>query len=254
MIAITRDVSPAVAQCELTHLERTPVDYERASAQHHAYRELLASLGCEVVEIPGDAAFPDCVFVEDTAVVLGELAVITRPGAVSRRGETAAVAAALARYRDVVPLGGPPSATLDGGDVLVLGETIYVGRSARTNDAGIAELRAIVEQYAYEVVPVEVTGCLHLKSAITRVSRDVLLANRAWIDEVPFASWTLIGVDEDEPFAANALLVGDIVVFPGAFPRTRASLEARGITVRTVDADELAKAEGGVTCCSLLVE
>lgn len=253
MIAMTRDVSPSVAQCELTHLERIPVDYGRAVAQHRAYRELLASLGYEVIELPGDAAYPDCVFIEDTAVVLGELAVITRPGAESRRGETEAVAAALARYRDVIPLGGDSSATLDGGDVLVLGETIYAGRSRRTNDAGIAALRAIVEQYAYDVVPVDVTGCLHLKSAVTRVSREALLVNRSWFDATPFERWTLIDVDEHEPAAANALLASEVVLFPSAFSRTRGKLEAAGISVRTVDADELAKAEGGVTCCALLI-
>jgi dimethylargininase len=233
MIAITRDVSPAVAACELTHLQRTPIDFERARVQHEAYRALLRELGCEVVGIPADAAFPDCVFVEDAAVVLDELAVITNPGAASRRGETAAVAEALRPYRTVVSMEPGPAATLDGGDVLVAGRTIFVGRSARTNDRGIAAFRALVAPHGYDVRAVDVTGCLHLKSAVTLVADDALLVHRAWIDAGPFAGWALIDVD----------------------PRTatRKRLESRGIDLRTVDADELAKAEGGVTCCALLV-
>lgn len=246
MIAITRDVSPSVARCELTHLARTPIDYGRAVAQHAAYRALLASLGCEVIDIPADPAYPDCVFIEDAAVVLSDLAVITRPGAESRRGEVDAVAEVLARHRPLARIEGP--GTVDGGDVLVLDDRIFVGRSSRTNDAGIDQLRALTHR---EVIPIDLQGALHLKTAITRVSGEALLVNRSWIDIAPFAGWTLIDVDPDEPFAANALLVGQTVVHPRAFPKTRAKLAA--FDVRTVDADELAKAEGGVTCCSLLL-
>jgi dimethylargininase len=246
VIAVTRDVSPAVARCELTHLARTPIDQGRAVAQHAAYRALLASLGCELVDVAGDAAHPDCVFIEDTAVVLDDLAVITRPGAESRRGEVDAVASVLTRYRPIVRIEAP--GTIDGGDVLVLGERIFVGRTSRTNDEGIAQLRVLTGR---EVIPIEVRGALHLKTAVTRVAPDALLVNRAWIDAAPFAGWRMIDVDPSEPFAANALLAGQTIVYPAAFPRTRARLA--GLDVRTVDADELAKAEGGVTCCSLLV-
>ena len=246
MIAVTRDVSPSIALCELTHMERTPIDYARAAQQHSAYRQLLASLGCEVIAIPGEVKYPDCVFIEDTAVVLDDVAVITRPGAESRRGETRAVAESLERYRRLAFIEAP--ATIDGGDVLVLDDRIFVGISQRTNEAALEQLRAITGR---EVIPVPVHGCLHLKSAITRVSRDALLVNRAWIDVTPFAGWTL--VDAEEPFGANALRIDDVSFYPSAFPRTEARLRALGIDVRTVDADELAKAEGGVTCCSLVV-
>jgi len=241
MIAITRDVSPSINSCELTHLEAETIDVARAGLQHEKYRELLASLGLEVVSIPADPAYPDCVFIEDTAIVLDDLAVITRPGAPSRRGETRAVAEVLARYRRLVDIEAP--ATIDGGDVLVLDDRIYVGVSSRTNEAALAQLRDLTRR---EVIPVNVHGCLHLKSAITRVSRDTLLVNREWIDAAPFAGWTLI--DVEEPFAANALLVGETVVYPDAFPKTRARLQG---DVRTIDVSELAKAEGGVTCCFL---
>jgi len=244
MIAITRDVSPSINACELTHLEPQTIDYLMASAQHDQYRELLASLGIEVVSIPADPAYPDCVFIEDTAIVLDDVAVITRPGAASRRGETRAVADVLERYRPLAHIEAP--ATIDGGDVLVLDDRIYVGLSQRTNEAALAQLRVHTRR---EVIPVSVHGCLHLKSAITRVSKGELLVSRGWIDVAPFDGWTLI--DVEEPFAANALLAGGTVVYPNAFPRTRDKL--RHLDVREVDASELAKAEGGVTCCSLIL-
>ncbi len=243
MIAITRDVPRSIALCQLTHRDREPIDFVRATLQHQDYRRLLASLGCEVVSLPADDAYPDCVFVEDTAIVLDDMAVLTRPGAESRRGETRAIADALAAYRPLVHIEAP--ATLDGGDVLVLDDRIYVGLSTRTNEAAIGQLRWLTRR---EVFPVDVRGALHLKSAVTRVSRNALLVNRAWIDVAPFAGWTLI--DAEEP---NALLVGNVVVYPSSFPSTAEALRSRGIDVRTIAADELAKAEGGVTCCSLLV-
>jgi len=248
MIAITRDVSPSIAKAELTHLERVPIDYERAREQHEEYRALLASLGCEVISLPGDAAYPDCVFIEDTAFVLDEMAVITRPGAESRRGEVGVVAEALASLRPLVRIAEP--ATLDGGDVLVLDERIYVGRSERSNENALAQLRQLTGR---EVIGVDLHGALHLKTAVTRVSRDTLLVNREWIDVAPFAGWTLLDVDPTEPFGANAVLLDEVVIYAAAYPRTRAKLESHGMNVRTVHADELAKAEGGVTCCSLLV-
>lgn len=246
MIAITRDVSPSIARAELTHLQRTPIDYDRAVEQHRQYRELLAALGHTVLELPGDAAYPDCVFVEDTAIVLGDVAVITRPGAESRRGETALMAETLAPYRRLAYIEAP--ATIDGGDVLVLDERIYVGLSERTNEAALGQLRRLAGR---EVIPVAVHGALHLKTAVTRVAADTLLVNRDWLDLTPFAGWKLIDTDPSEPFGANALLIDSVVIYPSAFPRTRTRLT--GLDVRTVDADELAKAEGGVTCCAVLV-
>lgn len=247
MIAITRDVSPSVTRGEVTHIERVPVDYQRAVAQHEQYRNVLRSLGCEVISLPGDAQYPDCVFVEDTAVVLDDLAVITRPGAESRRGEVDVVANALAPYRKLVRIEAP--GTLDGGDVLVLRDRIYVGRSSRSNEAAVEQLRTLTGR---EVIFVDVHGALHLKTAITAVAENTLLVSRDWVDLAPLAGFTFI--DAIEPFGANAVRIGDAVIYPRAFPKTRARLEEHGIDVHVVDADELAKIEGGVTCCSLLVE
>jgi dimethylargininase len=251
LIAITRSVSATIERCELTHAERTPIDVERAREQHRAYESCLASLGCEVRRIPEDDRYPDAVFIEDTAIVLDELAILTRPGAESRRGEVDAVAEVLRDYRAVAGIDEP--AMLDGGDVLQLDRVLYVGRSLRTTSRGIDNLRALVAPHGYRVEAVTVDGCLHLKSAVARVSGDALLMNRAWVPAAMFADWRIIEVDASEPTAANALRIGDSVVFPEELTHTRRRLEAEGIDVRPVPASELAKAEGGVTCCSLIV-
>ena len=249
MIAITRDVSRSIQLAEITHVQPQRIDYVLAGYQHHQYRRLLESLGCEVVRLPADDRYPDCVFIEDTAIVLEDLAVITRPGAESRRGETRVVADALEPYRPLVHIEAP--ATIDGGDVLVLDDRIYVGLSERTNEAAIGQLRFHTRR---EVIPVRIDGCLHLKSGVTRVSRDTLLINRDCVDASAFAGWGFIDVDRAEPFGGNALLLGNVVIYPSELPKTRARLEAHGLDVRAVDQSELAKAEGGVTCCSLLVK
>jgi dimethylargininase len=252
-IAITRGVSPAIGRCELSYREREPIDVALAERQHLAYERCLADLGCTVVRLPAEPDLPDSVFVEDTAIVLPELAVVTRPGAGSRRAETAAVAAALGPWRRDVRHLGPPG-TLDGGDVLVAGPRIFVGRSRRSDAAGRGGLRELLAPFGYEVVPVPVRGCLHLKSAVTAVAADRLLVNPAWTDRSAFAGLEILEVDPAEPDAANALRVGGSVVFPAAFPRTRRRLERAGIAVVTVDVSELARAEGAVTCCSLVFE
>lgn len=250
-VALTRAVPPSILRCELTHVQRAPIDVHRAAAQHRRYEKALEAMGCTVRRLPATPDLPDSVFVEDVAVVLPEVAVVTRPGAASRRAETASAAEALAAYRPLARIQAP--GTMDGGDVLRVGRRIVVGRSARTNADGIRQLRAIASAYGYEVAAVSVAGCLHLKTAVTQVSDGAVLLNPAWIDADVFAAMDRIDVHPDEPFAANALRVGDAVLFPAAFPRTRERLEARGIAVRTVDADELAKAEAGLTCCSIIV-
>ena len=250
-IAITRDLSPAFERCELTHMERAAIDLGLARLQHQAYEDCLAELGCHVYRLPASPDLPDSVFVEDIAVVLDEAAVITRPGAASRRPEVPAVEEALAGYRGLLCI--EPSATLDGGDVLLLGKQLFVGKSERTNEAGIEQLRSIVGPLGYAVTGVPVHGCLHLKSAVTRLDDRTLLINKDWVDPVHFADFDLIEVNPSEPYAANCLPIGDAIIFPAAFPKTRARLEARGDRIVSVDVSELAKAEGAVTCCSLII-
>jgi dimethylargininase len=252
LIAITRPVSESIVRCELTHVQRAPIDLSIARRQHEAYQRLLQSLGVTIVSLPAEPELPDAVFVEDAAIVLDEVAVITRPGAVSRRPETASVAAALARYRPLLHL--DPPATLDGGDVLRVGRRIFVGRSSRTNESAVARLRTLLQPFGYQVDSVELTGCLHLKSAATHVGDGLLLVNPDWLSGRELSHFDQIAVDPGEPMAANALLVGSTVVHGSQFPRTRGRLEKRGLIVAPVDCTELAKAEGAVTCCSILVD
>lgn len=246
-----RDLSPEIGRCELSHLDRVPIDIPRAVRQHEQYVSALAEAGCAIDRLPQAPQLPDGVFVEDTALVLEELAVITRPGAASRRPETDSVAVALEPFRPIRRMTGP--GTLDGGDVLVTGRSVFVGLSGRTTRAGAAELARMVAPAGYEVRIVPVQGCLHLKSAVTDVGDATLLINPEWVDPAGFEGFRLIPVDPGEAFAANALRIGARVIHPAAFPRTAIRLRAEGLEVREVEADELAKAEGGVTCCSLLI-
>jgi dimethylargininase len=250
-IAITRLISPRFAECELTHIERTPIDLDLAHLQHHAYVNALRELGCEVIELPAEANLPDSVFVEDTAFILPEVAVITRPGADSRKPETGSIIQALTPLIELVCVQAP--ATVDGGDVLVLGKKIYVGLSTRSTREAVDQLNQLLDEYGYSVTGVELHDCLHLKSAVTRVDDKTLLINGNWVDSNYFEGFELIEVDPSEPHAANCLPVGQSIVFPGAFKKTAAKLEKRGYRVITLDVSELAKAEGAVTCCSLII-
>ena len=251
-VAITREISPSITRCELTHLARQPIDLELARSQHAEYERALRGLGCSVYRLTAAADLPDAVFVEDCAIVLDEVAVIGRPGAPSRRAEVAAVERALGDVRRLVHIEAP--ATLDGGDVLRAGRTIFVGVSSRTNGAGIEQLRRLTERLGYSVVAIEVHGCLHLKSAATEVAPGTLLVNPTWLPSGAFSGFDRIDVDSREPFGANALRIGDDLVYAAAFPRTHERLESCGLAVHVVDVSELAKAEGAVTCCSLIVE
>ncbi len=249
-IAITRAVSNAIGACELTHLERSPIDVARAQAQHAAYVRALSALGCEVVELESLAEHPDAVFVEDTALVLDEVAVMTRPGAESRRGELASIELALAPHRRCLRIEAP--GTLDGGDVVVLGRRVLVGRSSRSNDAGIDALRHALAPYDYAVEGVDVRGCLHLKSAACALDERTVVINPAWIDASTLGAERVIETDPGEPEAANVVPVLGRVLHAKSFPRTRARIVAMGFDVMPVEAGELAKAEGALTCCSLI--
>ena len=253
-IALTRPVSPRLAECELTHLPRCTIDAELAASQHRAYCETLARLGCDVRELPAEPDLPDGVFVEDTAVVLDELAVIARPGAAARRAETASVEAALRAYRPLERIRAP--ATLDGGDVLRIGRTILVGLSPRTGEAAVDQLREHLAPHGYQVCGLPVTAALHLKSACTAIAPDTLVVNREWLDAGALVAaaphLSLLDVAPNEPRGANHLLIDGTVLSPASCPRTTDRIRARGITVEVVDVSELEKAESGVTCSSLI--
>ena len=250
LTAITRAVSPALANCELSFIARRPIDLDLARAQHRGYEQLLEKLGARVISLSAEPALPDSMFVEDPALVLDELAVIFPLGMDSRRPEAASLATALSKFRELTYVTLP--GTIEGGDILRVGRKLFVGLTKRSNLAGHHQLAAIVAPHNYEVVSVPVTGCLHLKSAVTSLRRDTLLANRARFETTAFAGFQWIDVEASEPHAANALALGGTVIFPASFPRTRARIESDGFHVTPLDISELQKAESGLTCSSLI--
>ena len=252
LTAITREISPDMNHCELTHLERRVIDVDLARHQHEQYQAALSSLGCEVHSIPTEPGLADSVFIEDTALVLDELAVLCQPGAISRRPEIVAVKSALEPYRNLESILAP--GTVDGGDLLLIGKTIYAGLTTRTNQGGIEQLGNIVGAYGYRVIPVENSKCLHLKSAASKIAANTLLVSPQWIDITAFKDHELVSVDEKEPGAANAVLAGTSLIYPSAFPQTAEKLARLGFNVNPVNISEAQKAEGAVTCCSLIFE
>ena len=252
LIAVTRPVSPTLADCELTHRPRVAIDVARVEAEHEQYERTLRFLGATVVRAAYAPELPDAMFVEDTAIVLDDVAIITRPGAPSRVPEIESMDDVLRDYMPTVRIQSP--GTIDGGDVLRVGRTLYVGLSSRTNCDGAAQLTAIARKHGYEVVPMTVTGCLHLKSAVSRVAERTLLINDGFVRRDAFGSVEMLAVDAAEPDGANALLVGESVMYASHFPRTAERLDRAGIEVVRVPCAEIAKAEGGLTCCSVLFE
>jgi dimethylargininase len=254
--AFTRAVSSRIAECQLTHLERTPIDTAKAARQHAGYEAALAQAGLEIIRLPDLPEDPDAVFVEDTALLLDGHAIVTRPGAPSRIGETGSTASGLAGHFQVHHI---TEGYLDGGDVMRIDQTLYVGLSTRTDEEGIAALRALAEPISYSVVKAELRDCLHLKTGATFAGTDiagqrVLLFNPGAVDPAQFRGVHALAVSADEPSAANSLRVGDYLILPAGNPKTAAALRDRGFHVLEVDVSELQKAEAGVTCMSLIDE
>jgi dimethylargininase len=250
-VAITRAPGPELVRCELTHLERQPIDVGRAVEQHRAYQDALRATGFKVVELPADPTLSDGVFVEDTALVLDELAVITSPSPPSRRKEWPAIEAALQLFRPVVRL--PPTAYLEGGDVLRMGRVLYVGQGGRTQKAGLAALDKIVRALGYKVVPVPLHDSLHLKSACCALDAETVLVNQEWLDPGILSGLRLVNVPADEPRGANVLALPGKTFVSASFPQTADLLCDLGHRVVTLDVSELHKAEAGLTCMSLVV-
>ena len=254
--AFTRAVSPRLAECELTHLRRVPIDVAKAEAQHSAYERALADAGFEVIRLPDLTDHPDGVFVEDTALLLDGHAVITRPGAASRASETSSTAKGLAGHFELHRI---ENGYVDGGDVLRNGRTLYVGLSSRTDSEGIEALRKLVKPLGYEVAEAKLDGCLHLKTGATlagpdRAGNPVLLYHPGSVDPSQFAGVEPMAVDAGEPGAANCLRAGDRLIIPGGNPRSAQCLRDSGFQVVEVDVSELQKAEAGVTCMSLIAD
>jgi dimethylargininase len=252
LTAITRSVSSALAHCELSFIPRSTIDLEKARAQHHAYEQVLSKLGARVISLPEEPQLPDSMFVEDPAIVVDEVAVICPLGTETRRKEATSLAAALEKFRKLAYVKLP--GTLEGGDVLRVGKKIFVGITARSNPEGIRQLAVILGAYGYDLTAVPVTGCLHLKSAVTYLGRNTMIANRAWFDSRRIEGFEWLDVDPSEAHSANALAISDSVIFPASFPKTEALIEAKGFRVESLDISELQKAESGLTCSSLVFD
>jgi dimethylargininase len=251
-IAFVRELSRRLERCELSYLERNAIDGERARSQHQGYLAELAALGCQLKWLPSLPEHADGVFVEDTAVLVPGLAVITRPGAASRRDEVESVADTLAAHTAVTRVREP--GTLEGGDVLRMGHTLYVGLSARTNEAGIEQLAAALAPLGYSVQGVPMHGCLHLKSAVTFIPPDILIANPDWVEPSVFDARRVIHVAPEEAFGSNTLTVGGVTLVSADYPRTQQRLAAAGVVTRALQVSELHKAEAALTCMSLMFE
>ncbi len=252
LTAILHRPSAQLHHCALTYLPTQAIDTERAARQHRSYAELLRRCGVEVILLESNRHLPDSVFIEDTAVVLDELAIITSMGVASRRAETAAIQSALQAYRPTVRIA--PPARIEGGDVLRIGRDLYVGRSTRTNDRGIAALKALAQPHGYAVRSVAVSGCLHLKTGCTALDEKTVLINPAWVDPAPFEALQRISVPPEEPFSANILGINGRLCIHSGFKKTRQTIERHGYRVDTIDISEFLKAEAGLTCMSLIFE
>jgi dimethylargininase len=252
LVALTRRVSPRIGECELTFINRQAIDYPRALQQHSQYQQLLCNLGAKVIELPSDDQCPDCCFLEDTALVLDEVAIITRPGSETRRREVDGVAPTVMKYRDVVRIDSP--GTLEAGDVLRMGPSLLVGVSTRTNRQGIEMLRKALKPYGYEVLAIPMKGALHLKSVCTALDDHTVLADPRHFDSTQLSEYKLIEVPTEEPMAANVLRINAAVCIHAGFHQTVELLRIKGFNIRTVDISEFLKAEAGLTCMSIILD
>jgi dimethylargininase len=251
MLALTHVPSPNMDHGQRTHVARVSIDYDLAVQQHEAYCRMLRACGAEVRTLDVNRALPDSTFIEDTAIVLDEVIVLASMGTDARRGELPGIEAELRKYREVYCTE-PPQA-IEGGDVLRVGRDLLVGISSRTSAEGVQALIAVVARYGYRVVPVPVRRCLHLKTACTALPDGSLLLNPRWLDVQALPEYEKIPVPPDEPWAANTLTVGTTVCLAAEHVQTAEQIRQRGFQVRTAHLSEFAKAEGGVTCLSLLL-
>ncbi len=233
----------------ITTSAQGPGDLDRLRAQHRAYVDLLRDASEELVELPPLAGCPDAYFVEDVAVVLPEIAILTRPGAAARRAEVDAMEPVLAARREIARLEDP--ATLDGGDVMVVGSEIFVGRSARTNQAGYEQFAALVKRHGYRCTAVEVTHSLHLKSGAAHLGDGLLLLAPSYAASPAFADHPRMVAPPAEVYACNCLRLGDEILLPDGFPATRELLAAHGLRTAVLAVDQVERMDGGLTCMSL---
>ncbi len=246
--ALARQPAAGLADGLRTHLDRLPIDEALAARQHRAYVAALEAMGVAVTVLPPLDGFPDGVFVEDAVLAFAEAFVLTRPGALERAAEPDAIAVYLPPGRPVLRLAG---GRIDGGDVLRIGKTVFVGLSSRTDTAGAAALAEAIRPFGYNVDAFDIGQSLHLKTAVTALDAETLLANPSWV--TPPAGYHVIACDPAEPFGANIVAANGKVLAQGSAPRTAERIAAAGYDVASVDVSEFAKAEAGLTCMSVLI-
>jgi dimethylargininase len=247
-MAIVRMPSPTLAK-GLTSSDLGHPEYTMFLTQHLSYTAVLRSLDLKILKLPSLPEFPDAHFIEDVAVITPEVAVITRPGAPERLGEIEHIRDVLSDLRPLEAIEEP--GTLDGGDVMQIEQTVYVGISERTNEAGADQLAQILAPYGYQTHKVPLVEGLHLKSNVNYIGRNTLLLTEAWASHPLFEAFDKIIVPAEEAYAANALLVKNRLLTPMDFPETHALLREAGFEILEIDATEMQKLDGGMTCMSL---
>lgn len=248
--AITRGVSSNIGACELTYRSRENIDFVKAAVQLEQYCDLLRKWDVNLLTIPASDTYPDCCFVQDTAVILDEVCVVASMGAITRQGEVSEVERLVSPFRRVRRI--LPPATLDGGDLVQVGRRLFVGLSTRTNARGIVALERIVEPFGYTVVPVSVNGGLHLTTGCGVINDETVLLNPRWLDARAFRGLRQLHVSEEEPWAANTIRVEDSVCLEEKAPRTIDLVQPYVSTIDTLDISEFRKAEGSLSCLSLI--
>jgi dimethylargininase len=248
--AFTRAVSTCIGDCELTFRDRETIDYEQAVRQHDEYCGLLRDHGIEVTKLNASDTLPDCCFVEDTAIIVDEVGIITSMGAASRRSETLLIEQELSRFREIKHIRLP--AKLEGGDVVRLGKKVFVGLSSRTNAEGVEALKKILEPFGYHVIPVKVKGSLHLSTACSAINEETVLTNPRWIDQEAFKSVNVLTIPEDEPWAANTLRINGTLCVEAGVPRTIDLVSGLAKKVEVLNISEFRKAEGSLSCLSII--
>lgn len=248
--AITRGVSKNIARCELTYRSREEIDYPKAANQLEQYCELLRRWNVHLMTIPGSDSYPDSCFVQDTAIVLDEVCIIASMGATARRGEVSEVERLITPLRKIRRILQP--ATLDGGDVVQIGKRLFVGLSRRSNARGISALGGIVEPLGYTVVPVAVNGGLHLTTGCGVINDETVLLNPRWLDADAFKGLRQLHVAEAEPWAANTIRIKESVCLEEGASRTIDLVQPYAGNIETLDISEFRKAEGSLSCLSLI--
>jgi dimethylargininase len=247
--AIVRRPCPAIVN-GLTSSRLGKPDYELALKQHLQYQKALMTCGLKMHILEADNNYPDSTFVEDTALVTPKFASITNPGAPSRRGETKEIATLLGRFFKEIESIAPPG-TVDGGDILMVGTHYYIGLSDRTNEEGAKQMIGILEKYELSGSLMTLENVLHLKTGVSYLENNTLLAAGEFIEKSEFKKLNMIPVDEDESYAANSIWVNDCVVMPSGYPKTQHLIEKAGYKILTVNTSEFRKVDGGVSCLSL---